>query len=206
MAELIDIYTEDGEYVGVADRLVAHTFALWHKTVHCWVVLADGRVVFQRRSHLKKDNPGKLYTTASGHLRAGETVEQGFVREIAEEIGLEPRTPRSIKQGKWSGDFTLGDGSVLRERVIYYMFFDVFDIPLSEFKFQDGEVDGVVAVSIPDFARLADGLAGSIEGEEFDGREVRRIALRPDDFCMAAGENIKDKYASTFKKIQEAMQ
>ena len=53
-----------------------------------------------------------MYTTASGHLRAGETINEGFHREIKEEIGcsidtsdakfikMEPYKMDKIKNGK----------------------------------------------------------------------------------------------------------
>ena len=81
--EFLDIYDENGNHLGKEERGVVHKQALWHKTVHCWLFDKDGYVYFQKRADEKK-----LYTTASGHVMAGETVEQGFAREIREEIGV----------------------------------------------------------------------------------------------------------------------
>ncbi len=81
--EKLDIYNENGEFIGTEERDVVHEKGLWHKTVHCWLYDKEGNVFFQKR----KDR-GTLYTTASGHLSAGESVTEAFQREIKEEIGL----------------------------------------------------------------------------------------------------------------------
>lgn len=81
--EYLDIYDENGNYIGKETRENVHKNALWHKTVHCWLYDKEGNVYFQIRADVNK-----LYTTASGHIKAGETVKQGFAREIKEEIGI----------------------------------------------------------------------------------------------------------------------
>jgi len=80
--EYLDIYDENGNYLGKEERGIVHKNALWHKTVHCWLYDLDGNIYFQ----IRKDK-GKLYTTASGHVLAGETVQEAFGREVKEELG-----------------------------------------------------------------------------------------------------------------------
>ena len=81
--EMIDIYDENGNHIGVEDRKIAHEKGLWHKTVHCWLYDKEGHIYFQIRHDRKT-----FYTTASGHLAAGETVNEGFKREIKEELNF----------------------------------------------------------------------------------------------------------------------
>ena len=71
--ELLDIYDEEGNHLGTEDRKVVHRDALWHKTVHAWLYDKEGNVYFQIRA-----DEGTLYTTASGHLQAGDTVEDAL--------------------------------------------------------------------------------------------------------------------------------
>lgn len=71
--ELLDIYDEKGNHIGVEERNIVHRDALWHKTVHCWLYDKKGNIFFQ----VRKDR-GTLYTTASGHLQAGESIAEGF--------------------------------------------------------------------------------------------------------------------------------
>ena len=75
--EYLDIYDENGKYLGKEERSIVHRDALWHKTVHCWLYDKEGNIYFQ----IRKDKE-KLYTTASGHVQAGETVKEAFGREV----------------------------------------------------------------------------------------------------------------------------
>ena len=81
--ENLDIYDEYMNKIGTESRDTVHHNGLWHKTVHCWMYDDDGNIYFQIRA-----DSGKLYTTASGHVLAGETVRDAFRREIFEEIGI----------------------------------------------------------------------------------------------------------------------
>ena len=84
--EYLDIYDESGNHIGKEERNKVHQNALWHKTVHCWLFDSDGYVYFQIRHDEKA-----LYTTASGHVMAGETLEQGFAREILTAVEIDTK-------------------------------------------------------------------------------------------------------------------
>jgi len=43
--EYLDIYDENGNYLGKEDRSIVHRDALWHKTVHCWLYDKYGNVL-----------------------------------------------------------------------------------------------------------------------------------------------------------------
>ena len=75
--EHLDIYDEYMNKIGTEKRDIVHQNGLWHKTVHCWIYDDIGNVYFQIRA-----DSGKLYTTASGHVLAGETVRDAFHREV----------------------------------------------------------------------------------------------------------------------------
>jgi len=201
--ELIDIYTEDEKYVGVADRDVAHAFGLWHKAVHCWITLKDGRVVFQRRSKSKADNPSKLYTTASGHRKAGESALDALAREASEEVGARISSPTLLTKGTWIADFKRTDGSDYIDRVIAEIFFCRYGGSLDSFKFKDGEVDGVAAVDIDDFLKLANGEVKSISIQEYNGKEIKTLSVDERDFVLTGGETLLTKYAPRLKQIKE---
>lgn len=81
--EYLDIYDEDKNYLGKELRSVVHEKGLWHNTVHCWLYDKEGNIYFQIRKDEKT-----LYTTASGHVSAGETIKEAFGREVKEEIGI----------------------------------------------------------------------------------------------------------------------
>lgn len=90
--EPIDIYNENGHYLGIVMKSEAHAQKWWHKTFHCWIYLIDEKenlcVLLQKRSPLKKEYPGFLSISVGGHLQSGEKMRDG-VREIKEELGIE---------------------------------------------------------------------------------------------------------------------
>ena len=77
--EYLDYYDEKQNYLGRETRKNIHENALWHKTVHCWLYDEEGNVYFQ----IRKDE-NKFYTTASGHVVAGEDVKEAFVTKLDE--------------------------------------------------------------------------------------------------------------------------
>ncbi len=91
-------------------RKAVHENALWHKTVHCWLYDSEGNVYFQ----IRKDE-GKFYTTASGHVIAGEDVKEAFGREIkGKEIGvdLDYNNANLVDVVKFRMDKVKSDGSI----------------------------------------------------------------------------------------------
>ncbi|MCL2439036.1 MAG: NUDIX domain-containing protein [Alphaproteobacteria bacterium] len=200
--ELIDIYDGNRKHIGVADRKVAHTFALWHKTVHCWIVLSDGRLVFQRRGPAAT-SPGKLYTTASGHLSAGDTIEQAFAREVKEEVGIkiDIASAREIFNTVWVADIKYPDGSPFNDRAFAYGYAARYDGKLTDFKFQDGEVDAVAAIDPKAYLRLANGEVAKIPAKLFDGKTTREIELTSADFCLVGADTLYSKFGTVCEAV-----
>ncbi len=88
--EMLKIFNEDGDNIGVATREEVHKYGYWHETFHCWFILKEeGKtsLFLQLRSPLKKDFPNLLDITAAGHLLAEESVNDG-IREVEEELGI----------------------------------------------------------------------------------------------------------------------
>ena len=42
--EYLDIYDENGKFLGSEERSKVHKEALWHNTVHCWLYDKEGNV------------------------------------------------------------------------------------------------------------------------------------------------------------------
>ncbi|WP_332310344.1 hypothetical protein [Metabacillus litoralis] len=88
--ELLKIFDDDRNQIGIASREDVHKFGYWHEAFHCWFIskVRDTYYLYlQLRSATKKDYPNLLDITAAGHLLANETVQDG-VREIKEEVGI----------------------------------------------------------------------------------------------------------------------
>ena len=88
--EIFDVVDERDEVIGRKSRAEVHRLGLMHRAVHVLVYDKDGRVFLQKRSMKKDRQPGLWDSSASGHVDAGETYDVCAVRELREEIGLEP--------------------------------------------------------------------------------------------------------------------
>lgn len=206
MTEFLDVYNANREYIGIADRNVAHSFGLWHKTVHCWIVIYIEDIphlVFQRRAYNLNDNAGKLYTTASGHVSAGETLEVSFSREIEQEIGLsaDVLSPKHLHETVWIADIKRKDGSLFVDRVFCNTYYSVYTGNISDFKFSDGEVDGAVAIKLKELIPFLQEKLFEIPAIEFDGNKIKFLNLSKSDFVLNLGETLLGKYGGIANSI-----
>ena len=200
--EYLDIYDDNGNYIGKEDRNVVHRDALWHKTVHCWLFDKDGYVYFQ----IRKDE-GTLYTTASGHIQAGETVEEGFAREIFEEIGYKVDYKKAVKldEFKFTLDKVKKDGSIFKDRAIANIYAFEFDDDIAKFNFDPNELDGLVKVKAEDALELFKVEDGEIDGFEIKFNGVTNIQaekrVKFEDFLVNIGETALGKYGDVLTGI-----
>lgn len=85
--ELIDIIDENEKVINTVTKKEAHEKGLLHKTVVADVFDSQGRWLLIKQTQDRQD--GGLYVSPmGGHVLSGETDEQAFKREIAEELGL----------------------------------------------------------------------------------------------------------------------
>jgi isopentenyl-diphosphate Delta-isomerase len=61
----------------------------FHRAVHMFVFNPAGQVYIQRRSCSKDRHPGKLDSSAAGHVDPGETNADTAIRELREELGMQ---------------------------------------------------------------------------------------------------------------------
>ena len=199
--EYLDIYDENGKFLGTEERGVVHSEGLWHKTVHCWLYDRDGNVFFQRRS-----DRGTLYTTSSGHLSAGESVTEAFQREIKEEIGLDIDASDATKVGvvPFQMDRVKEDGSIFKDRAFANVYVDLYEGNYEDFQMDENEVSGIVIVSAKDALDLFQKESGSIFGREIslDNTLIER-EISFSEFLVNDGETALEKYGDVLKKIVE---
>lgn len=200
--EYLDIYTEDGAYLGKEDRSIVHKNALWHKTVHCWLYDKIGNIYFQIR---KKE--GKFYTTASGHIQAGETVQEGFAREIKEEIGIDVNIDNCLLVDvvKFVMDRDEGDGTIFRDRAFANVYICDFEEDIKNFDFDANEIKGLVKMKAKDAYELISGNIDSMnatyivqKNSEF---ETFDETINQDNFLVNPGETITEKYGDVLRKV-----
>ena len=90
MEEYIDICDGEGKLTGEKrTKKEVHDFGLWHKTAHIWSINSKGEILLQHRAKDKKNFPNMWDISVAGHISSGESSEQGALREIKEEIGID---------------------------------------------------------------------------------------------------------------------
>ncbi|MCI8575329.1 MAG: NUDIX domain-containing protein [Bacilli bacterium] len=202
--EYLDIYDEEGNFLGKEERSIVHRDALWHKTIHCWLYDKNGNVFFQIRKE-----EGTLYTTASGHLQAGETLEEGFSREIKEEIGISVNASDAlcIHIIPFVMDREKSDGTIFRDRAFAHIFVDLYEGDYQDFKFDANEVSGIVLVNAKETLKLFQNGTGSIAGTVLEEQNGHIISSRKEicfaDFLVNAHETALEKYGAVLEKIIE---
>jgi len=132
-------------------RSEAHAEARWHQVFHCLVVSPARRsVVLQRRSASKSAFPSLLDFSATGHLEAGETPEDGR-RELEEELGLRVEPEQLVPLGTRLLADDQGEG---RNRELVHVFLVVDDRPITAYEPDPAEVDAVVEIAVTDLLEV----------------------------------------------------
>lgn len=205
--EYLDTYDENGKFLGKQPRDYVHQNALWHNTVHCWLYDKDGNVYFQIRREEQT-----FYTTASGHVSAGETVKEAFGREIKEEIGLtiDYEKAELVDVVHFKLDRENKDGSMFRDRAFANVYVYLFDGDISKFDYDPNEVIGIVKVNAEDALHLFETEEGVIPATIIRGEnhqmteEKKNVTLN--DFLVNKGETALTKYGDVLKKVIELLQ
>ena len=184
MSELLDIYDESGKHIGIEDRNIVHQNGLWHKTIHCWIVKDKSHILFQKRSANLLDNPNKLYTTASGHIKAGETLHDAFAREVSEELGISVSKPQKLFEQIYKTDFIKKNGQPYHDRVFCNVFVAFCDLSLDKYHPQEEELDGIAEVDIHDALSLFKGEVEKINSSMYS-RENGIYSLKEKELCLS---------------------
>lgn len=200
--EYLDIYDENGNFLGKEDRKVVHEKALWHNTVHCWLFDEEGNIYFQ----IRKDKE-RMYTTASGHVQAGETIKEAFGREIEEEIGykINYQDAKLIEVVKFMMDREEDDGSVFRDRAFANVYACKFEGKLDELHFDESEIIGIVKINAKkalEIIETEEGVTSAVVShKENDEIIVEEKEIKFNDFLVNKGETAIEKYGNILKFI-----
>lgn len=123
MAEMIDIFTEQGEKIGTISKKEYYSLTCaerdipWIKCVSCFVIDdANKKILLEKRGKQFLD-AGKI-DVLSGHVRSGELPIQCVVREGGEELKIPQNYAENAHYiGKMKLDWTNVEDKNLRKRL-----------------------------------------------------------------------------------------
>lgn len=200
--EILDIYDEKGNYLGKEDRNIVHQKALWHNTVHCWLYDKEGNIYFQIRKEEQK-----LYTTASGHVKAQETIKEAFGREVEEEIGIKIEYDKAelVNVYKFTMDKEKKDGTIFRDRAFSNVYVCIFDGKYKDFQFDEEEILGVVKLNAQHTLEVLKNEKGTLKATVITKKNNQNIAkekkINFSDFLVNKNETAIEKYGDILNKV-----
>ena len=81
--EYIDIFDENNNPTGEKkEKQQAHEEGNFHRTAHIWIINDKNELLLQKRSASKKSHPNCWDISGAGHIKTGETVIDGVIREL----------------------------------------------------------------------------------------------------------------------------
>lgn len=86
--ELVTIVDQENNEIGAAHRWEMRARKLPHRATYILVFNSEGELYVQKRTQTKDVFPGYYDVAAGGVVLAGESYEQGAVRELEEELGI----------------------------------------------------------------------------------------------------------------------
>ncbi|MEN3324570.1 NUDIX domain-containing protein [Mariniflexile soesokkakense] len=157
MDEYIDIVDKHGNPTGTSDlKSVIHQKGYFHHTAHVWFYNKQGEVLLSQRSAKKTICPLMWDVSVAGHIDAGETPEQGAIREVQEEIGITVLESSLQPIGIFECFQSYENGIIDNE--FHNTFIAEITVPLSKLKLQEEEVEALKFVTLETFKRLIENI------------------------------------------------
>lgn len=134
--ELLDIVDENNELTGeVEERTIAHRDGLWHRHVSCFIMNLKGEILLQKRSSDRDRNPN-MWAKTGGHIASLETVKEALLREINEELGINPEEKNLEFTSVYKNNDT-------KKRGFCYEYIVIVDKTIDEYRIQKEELSEV---------------------------------------------------------------
>lgn len=146
MEEIFDVYTRDGKYLGTKEKSFCHSKnpGVYHKPTWIWIINSKNEVLVQRRASCKKTCPN-LWENCGGHVDAGESMIEGTIREVYEELGIKTKEEDYKFLFEYICDITFEIASVYLLKL---------DLSINEFKIKEDEVSDIKWLDFNDFKKL----------------------------------------------------
>lgn len=165
--EYIDIFDENNKPIGqVKEKQQAHEDGNFHRTAHIWIINDKNELLLQKRSASKKSHPNCWDISGAGHISAGESVTEGAIRELKEELGVEATEKdlnyiATIKSTKNPKNMEFGYVYLLR-----------CNNKIEDYIFEDDEVSKVKYVYFEDLEKMVE---EKVEGLLLHDEEFKKL-------------------------------
>jgi isopentenyldiphosphate isomerase len=157
--ELLKIFNDNMQCLGICSREEAHAKGYWHETFHCWIIKKVNKkeyILFQKRSESKDVYPNALDITIAGHIKSTDNVEDGII-EMNEELGIEISFEQLTSLGIRVEVLQTGD---VISREFCHTFIYECNSDLLDYNIQEDELAGLVEIEISDGIKM---FAGEVE-------------------------------------------
>ncbi len=160
--EYIDIFDENNNPTGeIKEKTKAHEEGNFHRTAHIWIMNNKKELLLQKRSPTKKSHPNCWDISGAGHIRARETVIEGAIRELKEELGIE------VKETDLKFISVVKSTKNPQNQEFGYVYLLECNNDIQDYTFEDNEVSEVKYVYYEDLERMvADRVKGLLIHEE----------------------------------------
>ncbi len=187
-------------------RKLAHKTGIPHESVHLWIVRTVRgfpELLFQYRAKQKELYPDCLDITVGGHVPFGKTNNK-IQKESYEEIGISPGDEELVDLGYYKYEEVESD-MIHREFQRVYLLID--NRPLDEYKFVDGEVEGIYAFALENIELLLKGKK-LFNAELYDGKKILKEKVSREKFhpllFAASMENYMRRVIAGIKDLLES--
>ena len=184
--EMLSIYDDKLNELGVELRSEIHSKGLLHQVVHCWIISKIDKeiwIYFQQRSYDKKDFPGLYDISAAGHINIEEDPDIAVKRETHEEIGIVIDSDKLIFIGSFREKMRL-------ENFYNNEICEVYLYCIENPKFNSGlEVEKMVKITFEEFKKWI--LDGSENIEVFLVDNESKFIIKIEKFCAHEKEYLK---------------
>ena len=149
--EYIEIFDENNNPTGkVKEKQQAHQDGNIHRTAHVWIINDKNELLLQKRSTSKKTHPNCWDISGAGHIKAGESVVDGAIRELKEELGVE------VEEKDLQYIATIKSTKNPKNMEFQYVYLLNCNKEIEEYIFEDNEVSEVKYIFYKDLEKMVE--------------------------------------------------
>lgn len=165
--EYIDVFDENNNPTEeIKEKVKAHEDGNFHRTAHVWIINDKKELLLQKRSATKKSHPNCWDISGAGHIKAGESIIDGAIRELKEELGV------VATEKDFEYIATIKSTKNPKNMEFQYVYLLKCNKTIEQYTFEDDEVSEVKYVYFEDLEKM---VANRAEGLLIHEEEYKRL-------------------------------